>query len=255
MKILKISGLASVQDMGRWEYLSSGVGISGAMDMHSLSLANAALRNDESAAGIELFGEIWLELSCETNLIIAGNAKASLNDEPIFSYTRTPAKAGDILKVQKSNTLMYSYICFGGGLLSPIKLGSRSNNLAAGFGGLDDRPLKAGDEISLNPQAPLKSISIAPTPKQESIKIVKSSEWEALDKQSQSLMLSQSYKLSPSSSRMGYRLQAQSPLKLASKLEMPSHGVSPGTIQLPPSSISCARRSGRARTSTFMWNQ
>jgi len=49
----------SIQDMGRFEYQSFGVPLSGALDQHAFRIGNQLLNNPERAAVLELYRANW----------------------------------------------------------------------------------------------------------------------------------------------------------------------------------------------------
>lgn len=234
MKVLKVAGFASVQDMGRSGFLSSGVGTGGAMDMQALRIGNAALKNPESSAAIELLGALSVEFRCESNFIITGaNYRAKLNSTPIKSRVRYAVKPGDILELEGASSGLYGYLCVSSGIDVPLVLGSRSQSVSGGFGGFYGRFLQANDELKIAKTMPLSQLEIPANDERNSVRLLASSEWVSFFMPQN--MLAQTYTLSKDISRMGYRLKAQIPLKPRGKLEMPSHGVKAGTIQVPPS--------------------
>lgn len=234
MRVIKVAGFASVQDMGRSGFLSSGVGTGGAMDMQALRIGNTALKNPENSAAIELLGALSLEFKNESNFIITGaNYRAKLNSTPIKSYSRYAVKSGDVLELAGAISGLYGYLCVSGGIDVPLLLGSRSQSVSGSFGGFKGRFLQAGDELKISKATPLRPLEVPVKYEQSSVRLIASSEWASFFMPQN--ILAQTYILSKDISRMGYRLKARIPLKTRGKLEMPSHGVKTGAIQVPPS--------------------
>src|SRR6478752_5567286 len=87
IKILKSGLLSTVQDLGRMDFLSQAVPLSGAMDRVSARLANITIGNKETDAVIEFtYGNA--EFKCETDVLmsytgIGATFTANGNDLPL----------------------------------------------------------------------------------------------------------------------------------------------------------------------------
>ena len=236
MKVLTVNALSSIQDLGRLGYRSMGVGKNGAMDAWSLQAGNALVKNPLDTPALEIaMGSMTLEFTQDTSFCITGALyEAYLDDTRIAGYWRIHAKKGQVLTLQRPLEGMYSYLCVYGGFdIAPI-LASVSTNLAAGFGGAKGRALQAGDVLPTNNTAKLPIIGVARLPKTERIRIIKSSEYACFTKAAQTALLETPWQLQTSSNRMGSRLKGDAALELSEPLQMPSHGVDMGMIQVPP---------------------
>ena len=135
----------TVQDLGRRGYIAQGLSRGGAADRTALLAAAALLRQDVTAA-LEL-PPVPLKLTADAPIRIAltGTERAAQIDgnrlawngshrlKPGETLTLAPGKGG------------YAYVSFGGGLATPIRLGSRAAHLAAGIGA----PIETGDRLPL----------------------------------------------------------------------------------------------------------
>ena len=54
LSVVRAGMLTTVQDLGRWGFLASGVPVAGPMDEYSHRLANRLVGNDPSAAALEI---------------------------------------------------------------------------------------------------------------------------------------------------------------------------------------------------------
>lgn len=248
MKITALKGLASIQDLGRYSLAKLGINKNGAMDAASLALGNAILANKLNAPAIELaLGSITLKALRGCTLCITGAPyDAYLGVNKVFNNWRLHMKEGESIELVRPYSGMYAYICvFGGFDIDPV-LGSSSTNLSASFGGFKGRALKVGDIISPKSRLKLSSIGAAPIKDRDKIRVVKSSEYELFDEKSKNALVNASFKISSNSDRLGIRLSSQEKLRLKNKLELNSHGVSPGCIQVLPdgSLIALMRDSG-----------
>jgi allophanate hydrolase subunit 2 len=130
MIIKKISGLATVQDLGRVGYASQGVPRGGALCPVLLRRANRAVGNEDGAACIEVFGR----------LVVVADASVGIATERGEVVT---LRGGEEYVVEPDAGLRVRYLAVGGGVAAPLVLGSRST-LAC----LTD-PLRAGSVIGV----------------------------------------------------------------------------------------------------------
>jgi urea carboxylase len=142
----------TVQDVdGRTGLWDVGVPPSGAFDEFSMALANTAVGNPPTAAGLEcvVSGPV-LRFERPTLVCVAGAVRAAHLDGclvAVGAVIRVPA--GGVLDVGPLHGPgMRGYLAVAGGLDVPEVLGSRSTFILGGFGGLDGRPLVCGDEIA-----------------------------------------------------------------------------------------------------------
>ena len=236
MKILDASALASIQDSGRLGYRSMGVGRNGAMDSWSLQAGNALIKNKLNEPAIEIaLGNLTIEFEEDVSFCLTGALyEAYLDDKRIPCYWRINAKAKQILKLVRPLQGMYTYLCVHGGFdIKPV-LESTSTNTKAGFGGFEGRYLKTGDSINVKKASSLPVIGVARFAPTQTIRVIKSSEYECFTAASQEAFETQAWKLQTNSNRMGYRLAGESALEFSEPVEMSSHGVDIGMIQVPP---------------------
>ncbi|GAA0315154.1 biotin-dependent carboxyltransferase family protein [Psychrobacter aestuarii] len=236
MNILTLNAPSSIQDLGRLGYRSMGVGSSGAMDGWALQAGNALMKNPPNTPALELaLGSMTIAITEDVSFCITGALyEAYLDDERLAGYWRINAKKGQTLKLQRPIDGMYSYLCVHGGFAVAPILQSTSTNLSAGFGGIYGRALQAGDSLALNTATHLPSIGVARLTRPETIRIIKSSEYENFTSAAHTALLETAWQLQTSSNRMGYRLAGAATLDLSEPLQMPSHGVDRGMIQVPP---------------------
>jgi urea carboxylase len=156
----------TVQDVrGRTGLWDVGVPPSGAFDGLTMTLVNAGTGNDPNAAGLECVLRGPVITVDERRLVCVGGAatRATIDGRPLQPGRVVRLAAGAVLDVgQLDGPGMRGYVAVEGGLDVPRVLGSRSTFLLGGFGGLDGRPLSAGDVVPLgrrhNPLPP-----VAPT--------------------------------------------------------------------------------------------
>ena len=249
IELLSASALATVQDLGRTGALQWGVGTSGAMDPLALAAGNLLLGNDEGAAAIEVpvfpF-EIRFTEDCAFALTGADCA-ARLDGMPLLPWWAHQARAGQTLQLgvpqQGRWRASRAYLCLPGGVDVPEVLGSRSTQLRGAFGGHEGRALRQGDRLracaphrdqtatgfGLVPPAlplPLQADGVA------AMRVLPAAEYPLFTAQSRQAFWRDEWKITAQSDRYGYRL-AGTPLEPKASIEMRSHGIVPGVIQVP----------------------
>jgi urea carboxylase len=142
----------TVQDVdGRSGLWDVGVPPSGAFDEFSMALANTAVGNPPTAAGLEcvVSGPV-LRFDRPTLVCVTGAVRAArLDGHPVAVGAVIRVPAGGVLDVGPLHGPgMRGYLAVAGGLDVPKVLGSRSTFILGGFGGLGGRPLVCGDEIA-----------------------------------------------------------------------------------------------------------
>ncbi len=143
----------TIQDLaGRQGLWDVGVPPSGAVDELTFALLNAAVGNPENAAGLECVVAGPTLTTDEDRLVCVGGAatQATIDGWRLRPGLVVMLPAGATLDVGPlDGPGMRGYVAIAGGLDVPRVLGSRSTFTLGGFGGLDGRPLQAGDTIPL----------------------------------------------------------------------------------------------------------
>ncbi|WPN21521.1 5-oxoprolinase subunit C family protein [Pseudomonas marginalis] len=245
IEILSATALATVQDFGRFGSLGYGVGTSGAMDHLALALGNLLLGNPEDAAAIEipLFPfEVRLLQDCA--FAVTGAAcDTTLDGQPLPPNWVYQGREGQVLSLGYPTSGSRAYLCLAGGVDLPAVLGSRSTQLRGEFGGLDGRALQQGDRLGamrpgISPLA-LDFGVLAPSlalPLQvdgvPAMRVLPAAEYERFQPASRAAFWAGEWKVTTQSNRYGYRLEGE-PLLPVAPMEIRSHGIVPGVIQVP----------------------
>jgi antagonist of KipI len=246
--------LTSVQDLGRPGLREFGVSLGGALDPHALRVANLLVGNKESAAGLEVtFG--GLRLRFVDDRIIAwcgGNFDARVGSTPLSSGHPAVVHSGEDLSIESPATGCRAWIAISGGIDVPIVLGSRSTDLKAGFGGINGRPIRDGEEVLLGKNSErskklaerldrLRIASWKPphdwssTAQREPwLRFTRGTDAEQCLPEAMEIFAAERFFVSPDSDRMGVRLDGPR-LERGSQADLLSEAVAPGTIQVPPS--------------------
>jgi antagonist of KipI len=252
MRIIK-AGISSIQDLGRIGFRNLGITPGGAMDNSSARLCNMLAGNEPGDAMIELMGGELEVISEDIKLLAIGGRgyKAFLSGKPLPLWQPFLFDEGEKLRVIPDEGGI-AYIAIHGGFRVPRVLESRTTHLAAGFGGLEGRLLKAGDLLPtavLNTEAAEKiaeylaktsgvshlrlSQNVLPDHSGNSIRFVPGNEFELFTRASKQLLVNEPFTLTGMSNRMGFRFSG-TPLELLQPGELLSTAVVPGTMQASP---------------------
>jgi|GEM_PF-355432 len=146
--------LTTVQGDGRYGFAEIGVVAGGAADMLSYKVGNRLLSNESRAAALEmtLVGGTF-EFTHDTAVVVTGGATTVIvegqSTRELKAWTPSVISAGGRLSIGPLQAGARAYLCVAGGIDVPVVMNSRSTNLAAGFGGLDGRALRAGDWLPI----------------------------------------------------------------------------------------------------------
>mgnify|MGYP001772884973 CR=1 FL=1 len=236
---LKSGILTTIQDLGRTGFRRFGINPSGAMDWMACRLANIILGNDETEPVLEIhFPAPILKFEKMTNFAICGaDFSAQLNDRKVETFRPAFAKEGDILSFTEPLLGARVYLAVAGGFQTEKWLGSASANLKIGFG----HNLQKGERICFKQKTSQNSkndckVGFSLIPRYShfpTVRVIPGAEFDKLTAISVETFLKNSFKISATSDRMGFRLEGD-PLFLLDEVEMVSSAVDFGTIQLLP---------------------
>jgi antagonist of KipI len=235
----------TVQDCGRAGLRKFGVTPGGALDPISLRLANLLVGNLGCTAGLECTtGRLRLRFHDERLLAWSGGefeVRVGDNFVPILHCARVSADANVEISPQRGGR---AWLAISGGINVPEILGSRATDLRAHFGGWKGRTLRNGDELPLGAESRLSAGLRDEIPDHVSdwsaprfvcrgkfLRIIRGKNW---DDNIGAKLLAQKFRVGLHSDRMGLRLESEE-IAPASRRELVSEAVAPGTIQLPPS--------------------
>ena len=250
IEILTSHALNTIQDLGRIGARRFGVSTSGAMDPIAVEAGNALLGNDSTAACIEVQTfPFRLRFGADIAFALTGvDCNAELAGRPVPPWWCTRAKAGEVLALAAPRRGARAYLTFEGGIDLPPVLGSRSTHIRGGFGGLDGRPLRESDivPISAGRGEAIRRFDFGAEPPEVAIaganasddgvfrvRVLRAGEYDLFSDDMQKTFWSTTWKVSLQSDRGGFRLSGAE-LKLPKPVEMRSHGVVAGVVQVPP---------------------
>lgn len=255
IEVLTVGAQTTIQDQGRLGYLRYGVGCAGAMDTVALRCANIWLGNDENAAAIEIPSfPFKVRAFADTHLAVSGaDVDVWVDDIPRFPWGRLMLKAGQTLHIGAPRRYSRCYLAVAGGWDVPLVLGSRSTQNRGGFGGLEGRGLTVGDRLQAASRADrsaslprdetwlgfVSPYSVLPDPAivQDgacALRVLPAGEYGHFTEAALAAFWQTPWKVTMQSNRAGYRLAGES-LTFQKTVEMRSHGIVPGVVQVPPS--------------------
>jgi antagonist of KipI len=233
----------TVQDCGRTGLRKFGVTPGGALDPISLRLVNLLVGNLECTAGLEcVSGRLRLRFHDERILAWSGGEfEVRLGDKlvPVLHCARVSTDI-EILPQRGGR----AWLAISGGINVPEILGSRATDLRAHFGGWEGRALRDGNELPLGVESELCARVRDEIPGHVSdwsaprfvargklLRIIRGKNW---DDNIGAKLLAQKFRIAMDSDRMGLRLEGEE-IASASRRELVSEAVTPGTVQLLPS--------------------
>lgn len=231
--------LTTVQDLGRWGHQASGVPVAGPMDSFSHRLSNALVGNRRSAATLEvtLIGpELQFERAC--SIALAGaDFEVACGNRPIPIGTSTWLDDGARLQFGRRRAGARAYLAVAGGVLTPPLLGSRATHVVSRMGGVEGRALIATDVLPIHAgQAPAPvrrapGLTLSPSGRVR-LRVLPGPQADWFTSEALQTLSSTSFRVSPRSNRMGYRLEG--PQLARSRSDEPiSEPLTFGAIQVP----------------------
>lgn len=239
IKFINSGMLTSIQDFGRYGYQKFGMPVSGAMDTHSMQLANWLVGNDRNEACFETT-YLGPEIKFLTNTTIAISGAlvhATVNGNPVRMNSTIQISEGDTLVMGAVKKGMRSYLSVAGGISVPEIMGSKSTYLRGKIGGIDGRKIENGDEIKIgkNPSMKYKEVP-APLlflyPSIQTIRVIRGTEFDRFTVEGFDTFLNSKYSVSNENDRMGYRLSGPA-IKHKDGADIISSGIVNGSIQVP----------------------
>ncbi|MFK4807129.1 5-oxoprolinase/urea amidolyase family protein [Microbacterium sp. ZW CA_36] len=239
IRIVEPGLLATLQDLGREGAASVGVAVSGALDRAALRTANRLLGNPEGAAAIEVTMG-GLRAVAETDLWVAVTGAwgaVRIAGQEADPYAAHPWPAGAELHLDWFSHGARAYVAVRGGLDGRTALGSRATDLLAGLG---PAALRAGAVVGVRDDART-PIPVAPpaawgAPHDDELELELApgprAEWFAPE--ALTTLYDAVWTVSNHADRVGARLDGPELARVRTG-ELPSEGMVPGALQVPPS--------------------
>jgi biotin-dependent carboxylase-like uncharacterized protein len=236
LTVLATGPLATVQDHGRSGFAAIGVPRSGAADAVAAELANRLVGNDVCAAALEVTAG-GLVLRAERTVLVAvtgAPAPVTVNGRagPFGGPFTVPA--GAVLALGMPPVGLRCYLAVRGGIDVPPVLGSRSTDTLSGLG---PAPLSVGDRLpvgDLRAEEPFVDVApVRPPSPAPVLRVLSGPRRDWLEPAAWTALTTQEWTVTADSNRVGLRLSGPE-LTRARTDELPSEGLVPGALQVPP---------------------
>jgi biotin-dependent carboxylase-like uncharacterized protein len=236
LTVLASGPLATVQDRGRPGWASIGVTRSGAADRAAAALANRLVGNGPSAAVIEGTAG-GLRVRAERTVLVAvtgAPAPLAVDGRPAPLNSPVTLRPGAELALGLPAVGLRTYLAVRGGIDVPEVLGSRSTDTLSGLG---PEPLRAGTVLRIGSLAAAEPVvdvaAVRPPAADPVVRVLPGPRRDWLLPAAWSALISAQWTVSADSDRVGLRLTGPR-LDRARTDELPSEGLLPGAIQVPP---------------------
>jgi biotin-dependent carboxylase-like uncharacterized protein len=222
LDIVKPGLSTTVQDLGRPGYYHLGIPESGGMDRYALIAANLLVGNPEGAATLEAsFQGPQIRFGRDATVAVCGAELPPRVDgieQP--TWTSFAVKSGQTLSFGHLKAGARGYIAVSGGIDVPVVLGSRSTYPLGALGGLDGRPLRAGDKLEAGAReaaAMASGRSVAPELRPPAEKVVELRVLPGLyshrlTEEARATFFEDTWKVAPEADRIGYRFRGGRPM-------------------------------------------
>lgn len=239
---------ALVQDLGRAGYAKIGVTASGALDRGALQAANGALGNPLGLPCLEItLGNFQFECTATVTIAVAGAPlpiSVQHRSGEIFDCSmEQPIRLGpgDRVKLGYPGRGVRTYLAIRGGFDALSVLGSASRDTLAAIG---PQPVVKGSILRVGRGGSSTDVSDGVIDREERVlpasvdtvvlDIVTGPRADWFTEASHDVLVRQSWRVTPQSSRVGMRLQGELALERSVLQELPSEGTTRGAIQVPP---------------------
>ena len=241
IRVIQPGVQTTVQDLGRFGYQQYGVPVAGAMDPHSMKLANILLDNDPGEAVLEItiMGPQLLFEEANYVALTGGDLGATLDGQPMPRYQAVLIQPGQTLRFRGLRNGCRAYLAFAGGLDIPMVMGSRSTYLKAKMGGFQGRKLEAEDMLRFRapnlalpfPERRRLGADFVPQ-KQYELRVILGPQDDYFTEAGLATFFKEVYTVSAEFDRMGCRLEG-AVVEHKNGGDIISDGIAFGAIQVP----------------------
>ncbi len=234
LRVLRCGPGVTVQDTGRYGKLDNGLSAGGAADTFALHEGAALLDQPPEAGALELTGTGGaFEAASDMRIALTGAPiKAEIDGEPIAFNACHLLKSGKTLTLGRTLRGNYCYLHVGGGIDTPLFLGSRSTHLANRLGGV----IESGAVLSVaeDPGGRI-GMALRVTERFQGgvLRIVPSVHTVHFDSETIARLEETHFTRDPRGNRMGVRMAFNGPpFQAEEQLDTLSETVVPGDIQI-----------------------
>jgi biotin-dependent carboxylase-like uncharacterized protein len=236
LSVVEAGPLTTVQDRGRTGLAHLGVPRAGALDRPAADLANRLVGNDPAAAPVEATAGGLAVRAGRTVLVALTGAPAGVCVDGRAAPFDAPLTlaAGQVLALGVPPVGLRTYLAVRGGVDVPPVLGSRSTDTLSGLG---PAPLRPGDRLpvgSLAAAEPFVDVApVRPPSSRPVLRVLPGPRRDWLDPAAWTALTTQEWAVTADNNRVGLRLSGPR-LARAREDELPSEGLVPGAVQVPP---------------------
>ena len=233
----------TIQDGGRTGFLALGVPRGGALDDLSFRLANRLAGNPPGTAVLELRspGPVLRVDAASARIVLTGSGQGLVIERGgearhWASWRAIDVGRGDILRIVPFADTAVAYLAVAGGFDVPEVLGSRSTDTLSNTG---PSPVRAGDSLlvgAMSGPLPDEEQFPPPPPMDDPVEIRvrpgPRDDW--FTPGSLRALFHETWTVTSELDRVGIRFHGPGRLHRARHEEMPSEGMVPGSLQIPP---------------------
>jgi biotin-dependent carboxylase-like uncharacterized protein len=157
---------------------------------------------------------------------------------PYSFLNKHTMRAGDRLSLGALHSGLRNYLGVSGGIRATPQFGSTATVVREGIGGLDGKPLRVGHTLPVGAceerarlRAPAVAIPDYGVAHQSPLRIIMGYQWMEFSATDRARFLHGTYRITPQSDRMGYRLRGTA-LQIGSR-SLLSEGICHGAVQIP----------------------
>lgn len=229
----QIGPACTVQDQGRTGYLDQGLSRSGAADQLALHEGAALLGHGPDFAALEMAGMGGtFEATQTVNIALTGAPmQASINGSPVVWNASHTIETGQKLTIGAVTQGTYGYLNVGGGIDTPLFLGSRSTHLTAQVG----HAVRAGDILPTGPLSGRAGMKLRPDERFAGgpLRVVASFQTPLFDQDTLNRFTQTVFRRGARANRMGMQLDSDGEgFAAQGQLNILSEVITPGDIQM-----------------------
>lgn len=236
IEVLRAGLCDLVMDAGRPGRRALGVPAGGAADPAALAAANALVGNAADAAGLEI-ALVGPQLRFPRGGVAAlcgATFSATRSSGATVAWNQTLVlAAGETLQLGEATDGCRCWLAVRGGLAVPPVIRSRSTFLPGGFGGHAGRALRSGDVLAVGAPVGTAGLRRAHPPQIGGpLRVVAGPQVDLFDDRGLAAFFLGRYRVAAASDRRGISLTGA--VVSGARRELPSQGVLPGCVQVPP---------------------
>ena len=239
LEVLDVSGLVMFQDAGRYGWQKFGVPVSGPMDWFAHHAANQLTGNPLNTTVIEIgLGEASFQAQRDCVVAVTGAGyEVSTYVWTFPLWTSFYVRTGWNINVKKTVGGNWAYLAIAGGFEVESILGSHSTYLRGGLGQAIQtgdylqagKPLYSLDKLAARTFSVEKYMAYSQSPV---IEVIPGPQKDRFTDEGIQTFLNNTYTLSTSFDRMGYRLEGN-PIRHRGSADLISEGMTTGSVQIP----------------------